>query len=61
MKTTGQGCDLCGLPLPAKDYSVKTPDRPMRFCCEGCKGIWLMLHPEAEKGEGHDPSDDGNL
>ena len=61
MTGADQGCDLCGLPLPAKEYSVVTPERPMRFCCEGCKGIWLMLHPALDKGESHEPTDDGNL
>lgn len=61
MSATGQDCDLCGLPLPAKDYAVTMSGRTMRFCCEGCKGIWLMLHPESDKEKSHDQSDDGSL
>ena len=61
MSGTSQGCYLSGLPLPASENSVEAPERPKLFCCEGCKGIWLMLHPEFDKGKSHEPADDGNL
>lgn len=61
MSGTSQGCDLCGLSLPVQEYRVETPERPMRFCCEGCKGIWLMLHPEVEEEKSHERSHDGSV
>ncbi|CDK97469.1 protein of unknown function [Magnetospirillum gryphiswaldense MSR-1 v2] len=61
MSRADQGCDLCGLPLPVRAYRIETPERPMQFCCDGCKGIWLMLHPDIEKGESHEPSHDGSV
>jgi hypothetical protein len=37
-------CDLCGLPLPRKPWLLQTPERSYAFCCEGCLGIFRMLH-----------------
>jgi Putative metal-binding domain of cation transport ATPase len=37
-------CDLCGLPVGHQDFSLPTPERTFRFCCEGCKGIYQMLN-----------------
>jgi hypothetical protein len=37
-------CDLCGLPLGLQDFTLATPERTFRFCCEGCKGIYQMLN-----------------
>jgi hypothetical protein len=37
-------CDLCGLPVGLQDFSLPTPERTLRFCCEGCKGIYQMLN-----------------
>ena len=37
-------CDLCGLPVGLQDFSLPTPERTFRFCCEGCKGIYQMLN-----------------
>lgn len=37
-------CDLCGLPVGLHDFSLATPERTFRFCCEGCKGIYQMLN-----------------
>jgi len=37
-------CDLCGLPVGLQDFSLATPERTFRFCCEGCKGIYQMLN-----------------
>lgn len=48
MTDKNQQCDLCGLPVPPKGYCVETAARTLAFCCEGCKGIWLMLHGESE-------------
>ena len=37
-------CDLCGFPVGLQDFSLPTPERTLRFCCEGCKGIYQMLN-----------------
>ncbi len=39
-------CDLCGLPVETPDFSVLTATGLKRFCCEGCEGIFRMLHEE---------------
>ncbi len=39
-------CDLCGLPVEIPDFSVMTVTGLKRFCCEGCDGIYRMLHEE---------------
>lgn len=47
-------CDLCGLTVEISGFALKTLDGEKCFCCEGCKGIYQMLHdtqvlPEAEE------------
>ena len=37
-------CDLCGLPVEVNGFVLKTRDGEKYFCCEGCKGIFQMLH-----------------
>lgn len=39
-----EACDLCGLPIGMQDYRLLTPEGALRFCCEGCKGIYQMLN-----------------
>ena len=49
-------CDLCGLTVEIAGFSLKTLEGDKSFCCEGCKGIYHMLHdehvlPEAEEAK----------
>lgn len=37
-------CDLCSLPVGAQPFLLPTPEQVRVFCCEGCKGIYQMLH-----------------
>ena len=37
-------CDLCSLPVGIRPFTLATPEKTFRFCCEGCKGIYEMLH-----------------
>jgi len=37
-------CDLCGLEVGAKPFPLVTTERELQFCCEGCRGIYEMLH-----------------
>lgn len=37
-------CDLCGLDCGIKPFALPMPDKTLQFCCEGCKGIYEMLH-----------------
>ena len=51
---TKKECDLCGLTVEIPGFSLKTLEGNKFFCCEGCKGIYQMLHeaqilPEAEE------------
>ena len=39
-----RACDLCGLDVGAKPFLLHTPDKQYQFCCEGCRGIYEMLH-----------------
>lgn len=39
-------CDLCGLDVEVDGFALKTREGDKRFCCEGCKGIFQMLHEE---------------
>jgi len=54
---TKKSCDLCGLPIETPDFFLSTTLGPKQFCCEGCHGIYQMLHEseilaaEPERGE----------
>jgi len=37
-------CDLCGLDVGVKPLMLTTPEKQLQFCCEGCRGIYEMLH-----------------
>lgn len=37
-------CDLCALPVGVKPFRLELPERTLEFCCEGCLGIYQMLH-----------------
>jgi len=39
-------CDLCGLPVEVPDFELTTRDGIKHFCCEGCLGIYTMLHED---------------
>ena len=39
-------CDLCGLPVEVPGFVLNTQEGEKHFCCEGCKGIYHMLHEE---------------
>ncbi|HBA65161.1 MAG: metal-binding protein [Gammaproteobacteria bacterium HGW-Gammaproteobacteria-10] len=56
MNDTKKACDLCGLTVETPGFTLKTKEGDKDFCCEGCKGIYQMLHedqilPESEKSE----------
>jgi len=50
-------CDLCHLPVEVTGFTVKSPQGEKRFCCEGCKGIYLMLHSDSEKDQSTKPNE----
>lgn len=37
-------CDLCGLDVGNKPFYLKASGRTLKFCCDGCLGIYKMLH-----------------
>ena len=39
-------CDLCGLAVEVEGFELKTKEGDKKFCCEGCKGIFQMLHED---------------
>jgi len=44
MSDDKKNCDLCGLVVEVKGFKLRTKDGDKQFCCEGCKGIYEMLH-----------------
>jgi len=53
-----RACDLCGLDIGVKPFVLNTAERQYRFCCEGCRGIYEMLHDIKEapvQNENNDP------
>jgi hypothetical protein len=54
-KAQEQTCDLCGLPVAKDGLHLEAGEKDLAFCCEGCRGIWVMLNPEAAaKDKGKD-------
>jgi hypothetical protein len=39
-----RACDLCSLDVGLKPFVLNTPEKQYQFCCEGCRGIYEMLH-----------------
>ncbi|MBM4199968.1 MAG: metal-binding protein [Gammaproteobacteria bacterium] len=44
--TQADTCDLCGLPVEVDDFELSTTSGIKHFCCEGCFGIFQMLHED---------------
>jgi len=39
-----RACDLCGLDVGIKPFYLEIAGKRLRFCCDGCLGIYQMLH-----------------
>ncbi len=48
-------CDLCQLPIEVAGYELMTQTGLKCFCCEGCEGIYRMLHGDELLPEGEQP------
>jgi hypothetical protein len=46
MSENKEVCDLCGLAVEVDGFTLNTIDGLKKFCCEGCKGIFQMLHED---------------
>jgi len=46
MKEAKKSCDLCGLTVETEGFNLYTQEGEKEFCCEGCKGIYQMLHED---------------
>ncbi len=44
MSDADKPCDLCSLPVGVKPFTLAVQAKSLEFCCEGCKGIYEMLH-----------------
>ena len=55
-----KACDLCGLDVGSKPFVLNTPEKQFQFCCEGCRGIYEMLHDikETPPANGDNPAKD---
>lgn len=51
MSETKKTCDLCGLPIEVSGFTLKTQQGSKGFCCEGCLGIYQMLHEDQVMNE----------
>lgn len=57
MSDNKKECDLCGLAVEVEGFELITTEGDKKFCCEGCKGIYQMLHEEQILVETADKSD----
>jgi hypothetical protein len=46
MTDNKKACDLCGLAVELDDFKLNTTEGEKEFCCEGCEGIYQMLHED---------------
>jgi len=46
MSEIDKACDLCGLPVLTAGFKLRTKEGDKDFCCEGCMGIYQMLHED---------------
>jgi hypothetical protein len=49
-----KSCDLCGIPIESTGITLNTIEGMKAFCCDGCRGMYQMLHekklvPEPQK------------
>jgi len=56
MSKKKEGCDLCGLAVEVDGFELKTKEGDKHFCCEGCKGIFQMLHEDLIVSEQNEES-----
>ncbi len=57
MKDEKKVCDLCGLTVEIDDFHLHTIEGDKQFCCEGCQGIYQMLHEDIIVEEKTDSKD----
>lgn len=50
-------CDLCALDVGVRPFILRTPEKTLEFCCEGCLGIYQMLHDIKEAPAGSAQND----
>lgn len=51
MSDTKKTCDLCGLTVEVSGFTLKTKEGDKAFCCEGCLGIYQILHEDQVTNE----------
>lgn len=44
--TVNSFCELCHSPIEVSGFDLCTKEGERHFCCEGCQGIYRMLHEE---------------
>jgi len=59
MSDPDRPCDLCSLPVGITPFTLVMPGKTLEFCCEGCKGIYEMLH-EINESRGNPGQHDDN-
>lgn len=58
MASEYKACDLCSLPVEVAGFELMTRSGLKQFCCEGCVGIYEMLHGDEVLSE---DGDDGAI
>lgn len=61
MSDPDRPCDLCSLPVGIKPFTLDLQGKTLEFCCEGCKGIYEMLHEIKESPGNPEEHDDDRL
>ncbi|MEA3277615.1 MAG: metal-binding protein [Pseudomonadota bacterium] len=44
-------CVLCSLEIEGRAYELETEEGTLRFCCDGCLGIYRLLNDLDEETE----------
>ena len=51
MNVISPTCDLCGLTLRFGQVTLKVQGKTYRFCCMGCRQVFMMLTEAADSGD----------
>ena len=53
-----RACALCSLDVGSNPFVLRNGEQQVQFCCEGCRGIYQMLHDIKETPAANGQVDD---
>ncbi len=53
----GKNCNLCGLPVEIKGFTLETEKGQLTFCCAGCQSIYQLIYANKQAQKIENKSD----